>query len=560
MADYNTVPQGQAGTGAAFLLGGSKALQNWIAQDKRNKQVDAYNKQQQGVYAKELNADYTKNQIKDGAGLSWQNEIHGDISRLNEVAAQYKAQGLNVYSPDPRNKSQVLASQDFLEAKRFIEQKINAQKALDAHMKVESKALNADKYSYDPDSVQAFNNFEKNTTAGDFIKNGMALPVPEKLFDYQKNIKANLKPHFTDITTVDNTTNEKIRKKVADIPAIEKEVTGMFSQPKNKNWLDKQIGGDSNGILKTLDRDEIKKALDNEFKSPTGREIIAILKSAGKVPEYGSPEYGKFLEDATDAQLVAEQKYDKIISRAVQDGMGLVNKTTSTTNDFSMANYRMSQRRLAISEENLKLSKQKADNPFNVFINGTIAPSNTPFLAPSNERNNQQNALYSNKTTNLTKPVTMFISTDKVWGQDGKPIINNDPSKKAGLVGFKQMNALTIDIKVPEFKNNKPTGKKVTLPKGTFVQEKFAKEHQNIVTPIDVAHLRDDEENNIYVRDTDIPRNIIKDVKGEYGLFKATKTTRAKAPTTPPASAPKSTGGGKKLSIAEQMKQARGGK
>ena len=58
MADYNTVPQGQAGTGAAFLLGGSKALQNWIAQDKRNKQVDAYNKQQQGVYAKEWSRSF----------------------------------------------------------------------------------------------------------------------------------------------------------------------------------------------------------------------------------------------------------------------------------------------------------------------------------------------------------------------------------------------------------------------------------------------------------------------------------------------------------------------
>lgn len=511
MADYNTVPQGQAGTGAAFLLGGSKALQNWIAQDKKNKQVDAYNKQQQGVYAKDLNASYIKNQIKDGTGLSWQNEIHGDISKLNDVASEYMSKGFNVYSPDPRDKNQVLASQQFLEDKRIIEQKINAQKALDAHMKVESKALNADPYSYDPDSVNAYNNFEKNTTAGDFIKNGMALPVPEKLFDYQKNIKANLKPHFTDVTTVDNVNNKEIRTKVADIPAIEKEVTGMFSQPKNKNWLDKQIGGDSNGILKTLDRDEIKKALDNEFKSPTGREIIAILKSAGKVPEYGSPEYGKFLEDATDAQLVAEQKYDKIISRAVQDGMGLVNETTSTTNDFSMANYRMSKKRLAIAQEKLNIAKNKdaGDVPETPI-------SKTFYTAVKDKDGNYK----------------------KAFTVDNYVAINPTP------IGLSQQNAVY----------NTLTGKNGRM---------LANSSLEIVGIGSVPHanggkqlrvnLTNKDGDDFWLNEKDVPvktRNDKNYIKAKNKALQALKPSTQTQTTTPPASAPKSTGAGSSKSYS----------
>lgn len=357
MADINTVPLGQAGTGAAFLLGPSKALDNWISQDQRNRQVRQANAAAQAQFNQNIAKSYSTNAIKAPLGQAYRAEVLGDVEKLNKVGAQYLAQGFDVYNPNYNDKNQVAAHNQYLADRNILEQKIAAQKAYDTHVKDQREAYSKDPFGYENQPDNIFTDFEKNNTLQNVVTNGMSYPTLQKTFDYDKNVRNQIPVMDRDETKVVG--NDRITTKVADVPRITSFAKNLLSSGPNRNYLEKEIGGSLDGLLFETDEALVKKALDSEFRSPTGMQMMAELRNQDKVPAFGTPQYDKFLNDAVKEQLKAENKYDKVLSNAVQDGIAKVNPDYKKIPDFSLAREQRQQRAAALAEENARMKRTR---------------------------------------------------------------------------------------------------------------------------------------------------------------------------------------------------------
>lgn len=319
-----------------FLLGGSRALQNWIAQDKRNTQVNQYNTQQQKEFDANLAKSYNTNRIKTPIGQAYQQEILSDVQKLNDVGAKYLAQGFDVYNPNFRDPKQVAAHNQYLQDKAMVESKIAARSDYEKTVDAERKEYQKNPYGFDNTPDDVYSQFEKSNTLNDIVNKGIQYPSLQRTFDYNKNVAGQIpviKPNVAE--TLEG--NEKIIKETANIPVITAAAERVLNVGPNRNWVEKEIGGSIDGLLKTIDENAIRKALDSEFRSPTSLDMMAELKNKGKVPAFGTPQYDKFLDDATNEQLKAEKRYDKILSDAVQIGMEKSDPTYKRVADFSLA-------------------------------------------------------------------------------------------------------------------------------------------------------------------------------------------------------------------------------
>lgn len=345
----NTVPRGQAGTGAAFLLGGSRALQNWISQDQRNAQVRSANAQAQLMYDQGVAKSYAQNRIKTPIGQAYQQEILSDVEKLNEVGAKYLAQGFDVFNPNYRDPKQVEAYNTYMQDRAIVESKIAARKAYEETANAERKEFNKNPYGFESNPDDVYSEFEKNNTLYDIVTKGVQYPSLDRVFDRQKNIVSVIpEMKITDQRLEGNNMITEVKPNMAQIVPFSQNI---ISSGQNRQWAEKQIGGSLDGILKTTDEKEIRKALDNEFRSPNGVEVIAELKTKGKVPSFDSPQYAKFLDDAVKEQLKAEKTYDKIVSDIAQDAIAKVDPSYKKVPDFSLENQAMKRRRLQLAEE-----------------------------------------------------------------------------------------------------------------------------------------------------------------------------------------------------------------
>lgn len=331
----NTVPLGKSGTGAAFLLGGSKALDNWMAQDQRNAQVRSINAQNKREFQEGIAKSYNANRVKTPIGQAYQAQIMGDVEKLNEIGAKYSVQGFDIYNPNFRDPNQVAAHNQFMQDRAILETKIAARKLYEDTVKNQREAYDKDPYGYDDTPDDVYPSFEEQNSLDDIVNGKVRIPSLQKTFDYNKNVTEQMPVLKTQNERLEG--NERVVEDVANVPAITAFANKLLTTGQARNWVEKQIGGSVDGLLHTTDKSEIKKALDSEFRSPTGIEMMAELAVKGKVPAFGTPQYDKFLDEAVREQLKAEEKYDKILSGAVQDGIAKANPSYKRVPDFSLA-------------------------------------------------------------------------------------------------------------------------------------------------------------------------------------------------------------------------------
>lgn len=322
-----------------FLLGGSRALQNWIAQDKRNTQVNQYNTQQQKEFDANLAKSYNTNRIKTPIGQAYQQEILSDVQKLNDVGAKYLAQGFDVYNPNFRDPKQVAAHNQYLQDKAMVESKIAARSDYEKTVDAERKEYQKNPYGFDNTPDDVYSQFEKSNTLNDIVNKGIQYPSLQRTFDYNKNVTEQIPVLTTETEKIVG--DDRITERVANVPVITSFTNKLLTTGPNRNWVEKQIGGSVDGLLNTIDKSVIKKALDSEFRSPTSLDMMAELKNKGKVPAFGTPQYEKFLDDAVNEQLKAEEKFDKILSGAVQDGIAKANPSYKKVKDFSVRDQQL---------------------------------------------------------------------------------------------------------------------------------------------------------------------------------------------------------------------------
>lgn len=345
----NTVPRGQAGTGAAYLLGGSRALEGWINQDQQNRKVRAYNDQQQSEYNQQVGQSYANNRLSAPVGQLWNAELQGKIAELNDVGAKYLAQGFDVYNPNFRDPKQVEAYNNFQRDRSVIQNMITAQKEFQKDFDEQDKEYRKDPYAYTQESNDARLGFEQGTSLYNAVTQGKKLPSLERVFDYNKNIREQLPKMETTSERLEG--DNRVTETVPDMARIVPFANSIISSGPNRAWAEKQIGGSLDGLLKTTDESEIRKQIDAELKSPSGQDIMVELRNNGKVPAYGTPQYEKFLDDAVKEQLKAEKAYDKIVSDIVQDSIAKVNPSYKKIPDFSIEDQKMQRRAMQLREQ-----------------------------------------------------------------------------------------------------------------------------------------------------------------------------------------------------------------
>src|ERR1041385_3452879 len=113
MAENNTVPLGQAGTGAAFVLGRNTALDRYLQNQDYNAQVaqqDAILAQKQRQQQQQkANDDYIKNALDVKAGLVFP-DINERAKAVMEKGKEIYQRGINPWQPytgnDPKIKAE----------------------------------------------------------------------------------------------------------------------------------------------------------------------------------------------------------------------------------------------------------------------------------------------------------------------------------------------------------------------------------------------------------------------------------------------------------------------
>lgn len=346
IGDNNTVPLGQAGTGAAFVLGDSQVANQFVANQARNQQL-AYQNQLAREKQAMANAKlYQDNQLKLKGGLLWQNDINALAQQDLNQGSQLMANGINPYRLNYNDPAQVQKGTDFLMQREGIKAKNDQRLGLIQEAQKVQASISKNPDSYEPEDIQKFNQWQAGSL-DDAIKN----PIPQVRPKFQPN--KDLVPLLDPITfqTSKVVGNTKIAEnKLLEEPTktnIEALISGNEA---GNRWIKRETGltpSEAKNIPSTFEAN--KKDLLKQYKGdPSLRERLAA--------QYGITGEGQALDDLLNQQAqqntLAKQKYNGIIDQYLNVARGKANEFLKTNPDFTIRNHQ-------IAEERLKLAKDK---------------------------------------------------------------------------------------------------------------------------------------------------------------------------------------------------------
>lgn len=477
--DINTVPQGNAGTGAAYLLGPNTALNQWMGSVHHAGQV----RQQRRAEQRANNADFRKNQLNITPGKLFNKELQELVGAHVQQGAEAMAKGINPYNPNWNDPQQAEFAEQYQQSELRIKSLAAQVEEMSKQQKDAIQAFAKSESDYDPDDFQKILDFDKNHTLDEIASGEVDLPVLGKSFNMANDIVKPLGVMQTSEKRIERTANGDFTVDVveADIPRIADAVrTSFMSGPgANKLIKDLRAAGFENarpdGLLGTTDEAEIRKALDNEFRSPTDNNPVTELMAEGKIPAVGSPEYKKFLDDSVRQQLKAEKVADNLINEGVRLAAAKVNPKYSEMPNFSYQNEARAQRseaRAARNEQRSERRLQLAESEASTKATGGQASQNMrtreiAFGVASQNKGVQPKTIADNYIEFDTAPVNI-VGGGAVNMTTGKKKPDNSPSIEGELVGL----GLFPFVSDPNSKLNGALAQKSFVDKGGKVQWK----------------------------------------------------------------------------------------
>lgn len=358
MAEYNTVPLGQAGTGNAFILGESQAANRFLSDQARN-QAMAYQtalaRQQQ---AQKDAALFAKNQLKLKGGTLWQEDISKLAQQdLNEGVALMQS-GINPNAIDWNNPDAVEKAQAFNLRRQDIIAKSEARDLLQKHALKTIDAISKTPELYEPEDIKAFN--EWTASPLETALNTPPPPVRER-YNVDKDLVDRLDPITFQTSKVVG--NQKIQEnKMLEAPTKKNIETLINDDEKGRRWIKRETGitsAQAKEIPATFE--EAKDNLVKEYKgNPALREQIAR--------QYGitgnSMELDDLLNQQANQMVSAKQKYDSIINKYTEVARGKANEFLKTNPDFTLRDQEMDEERLRMARERMGMSYAR----FNAFF------------------------------------------------------------------------------------------------------------------------------------------------------------------------------------------------
>lgn len=378
----NSVPLGREGTGAATVLGPSRALQYIIGQDQNRQNRIVAGQERFLQNQQQYNNQFQKTLMELselGASPMFAQDFNELTNEIVKQGAQLNAQGINPYNPvqTPQAQAAVRQWQGEVNKLRSAKQTVDL---INKQKQDQIKQYLANPDSYDFDDYQKLKDFEKNYNLEDLLSGAVEYPQLGQRVNISDEITkqyGQVYRDFTEFTTDPN--GNQIRREVRDADRsriasiVNSEFTPNTKYGQEVNRLLRREFGEGatiNGLIGTTDRDEIRSILDGEFRNPSDNNPIVELRSRGINARPGTPEYESFLERAVDEQLRAETILDNAKQQAANALIGKANTRSSERFDFSLNNEMRARNRENRSRQSFQSSEWLKSLRANKLISG----------------------------------------------------------------------------------------------------------------------------------------------------------------------------------------------
>lgn len=384
MAEYNSVPLGQAGTGAAFILPESQAANSLLETIDYNRQIEEQNRILRQQQAQQLAADWQKNRLKVEGGLYWQPEFEKRYENHLQKGIKLRQMGINPYRINPNDPNQVAIAQDYLLERQGIEADIAARKEREAAISEQMKALKSDPTAFRPKTVKAINDYINLPFSQ---AKGMQVPVLEKAFNREEELYKLADPITISEEKIVKEKDGKeytVKSKVMDKGSTRSMAeTILRNNSRGKNFIEDEIGVSIDEVTKYPDtlEDNLKLFTAAYEGDPKLRDQWAI--------QYGitSPEQAKpLIQQLATERYTQKKKYNTLLDDFEKRAAAKVDPTSSKIPYFGNRDQQLQEQAARRAEESARRERARF-NWWNLHKDddkksGTVVIGNTASFTP----------------------------------------------------------------------------------------------------------------------------------------------------------------------------------
>lgn len=332
MAENNSVPLGQAGTGAAFVLGRNTAIDRLFQNEDYNTQLAnqqaLFAKKQLLAKQKEDQDNYIKNALNVKAGLVFP-DINDRARSVTERGASLFQKGVNPWQPytgtDPKLRDELNALQ---RDRMMVEEEAQKRDVIQPLLLKELTSFDPNKHT--KESFDAVNQFSQ-LPASEAFRTQMPVLQP-KLNPNEVLAKVKIAPEKV-VRTNGNIRTEYVG---ADPDKARRSIVNqLINEPSTNAFLKEDLGiqGYDINALESLPKtlEGIKKDVMKEYAgNPNYRaELAANLGITNK------DQFEQLADQQAIKAFQAKRKWDSFINEATRQKVAEVGTTDSRTYDFS---------------------------------------------------------------------------------------------------------------------------------------------------------------------------------------------------------------------------------
>lgn len=316
----NTVPLGQAGTGAAYVLPrGSSAADKLLETLDYNRKVAQQNQQLQQQQAQKLAQSYRDNAFKAKNGSLFNNELMKLQQQHVQQGQEYAKQGFDIYNPNPQNEQQMAAHEQYMADRARLYNYQDVREQMAKHLSAQDALLSKAKPGeYNPKSIQELHDFYGNNTLADIVNKGLQAPSIREAFNPSGILSKGdpvVSPEVTKIVKTPNGYEKVTSRTFLEEPTFKNVESEFISTPGGVEYLVEQTGlSPEQARIIPNDFNAIKKLNDSTFRSKP-EEIQALARMG--ITSYKDPRYEQLLTEKSATDFAAKQKYNSLIKTGV---------------------------------------------------------------------------------------------------------------------------------------------------------------------------------------------------------------------------------------------------
>lgn len=369
----NTVPLGQAGTGSAYLLPESQAIQqasNYIDQSRISRLRAEQLRQQQ---AQQLAAAWQQNQLNIKGGTLFQPEINNRAAKVMQMGLDLQKAGVNpnTISTDPQTQ-QLLET--YKQQKASLLRDVDARDAISKQAGDYEKLLAAHPDGYfDNKSVQDYHDYiGGKTSLADITGQGLQMPALKAAFNLQPLVD---KMQGVPIETKSVSRSGVERKmKLPNEEAHLQLANGLINNnPEVQADIERKAGLPFDQIGNQTNPDKIKKQLDDYWRS---KPNIGQLAQMG-ITSYNDPRYDQLVTTQAKRMANAAKVKADYIDNIKTTLDNKVHKEDDQGYNFEYQDQQMQRERLGMERERFadwKAKQQEEGGTFNLGNQDSYVP------------------------------------------------------------------------------------------------------------------------------------------------------------------------------------------